>query len=250
MRLGWLAQRAFAVTPLPEMLLRYRARRHVTVMGYHRILPPVGPDYPFNESVISATPEEFAREIRYLKANTDVISVAELLAGLRNPAILPPRPAVITFDDAYVDNHQYAFPLLKEAGLPACFFVCTALPGSLEIPWHEEWVCCLKKSHAVRIDSPFAADDAPYDLDATHRIASISRFRQKARYYPWKNVPAMLDRLRKSTGVNPREFISDSLFMSWDHAREILLAPTKMAAPIWKSWVTPTPTPSPFPPHR
>ena len=221
MKLAWLARRAFTVTPLPEMVLRYRARRHLTVLGYHRILPPVGKDFPFNESVISATPEEFAREIKYLKANTDVISISELLAGLRNPASLPDRPAVITFDDAYVDNYRYAFPILKDVGLPACFFMCTALPGTREIPWHEEWVICLKKSKATRIDSPFGGDDAPYSLDGVDRAASISRFRQKARYYPWSKVHGMLERLSAFTGVDARSFITESLFMSWEQAREM-----------------------------
>lgn len=221
MMLRSLARKALTVTPLPEMVLRYRARRHLTVLGYHRILPPVGTDYPFNDSVISATPEEFARELRFLKTHTDVISIGELCEGLKNPAHLPERPAVITFDDGYLDNYQHAFPLLKEARLPACFFICTSFPGTREVPWQEAWVCCLKKSKAAKIDSPFAGGDPPYELGAGHLSASIRRFRQQARYFPWKRVPELLARLQEVTGINPRDFVTESMFMSWNQMREM-----------------------------
>lgn len=224
MRLRTLARRAFAVTPLPEAVLRRRAKQFLTVLGYHRIMPPAAADYAFNEGVISATPEEFARELNFLRTNLDVLSIPQLVDGLRNPALLPQRPAVITFDDGYVDNYTHAFPLLKEAGLPACFFVCTALVGTRSIPWTEAWVCCLKQSRVDRIDSPFGNEDAPYLLDPSNRAASIRRFRERMRRVPWSLVPGTLERLREATSVRPEEHLTEPLFMSWDAAREMAAA--------------------------
>jgi peptidoglycan/xylan/chitin deacetylase (PgdA/CDA1 family) len=221
MRLRRLAGRALAATPLPGVMLRYRARRHVTVLGYHRVLPPVGLNYPFNEGVITATPEEFTRELRYLRENLDVISVPELLDGLRNPSLLPPRPAVITFDDGYVDNYTCAFPLLREARLTACFFLCTGLVGTRQIPWQEAWVCCLKQSRTKRIESPFGANDAPYDLDRESLPESVRRFKQHMVRVPWAEVPEYLARIRELTSVDPSAYLTDPLFMSWEAAREM-----------------------------
>ncbi len=79
-------------------------------------------DYPFNEELISATPEEFARELKYLRDNLDVISMAELLAGLENPSLLPERPAVITFDDGYWDNEEIGAPAAPRSRA-ACLFL-------------------------------------------------------------------------------------------------------------------------------
>ncbi|HEY7116916.1 MAG TPA: polysaccharide deacetylase family protein [Tepidisphaeraceae bacterium] len=213
-----------AATPLPEILLRRRALKHVTVLGYHRVMPLPGPEYPFNEGMVSVTPEEFARELKYFRANLDVISMSQLLDGLRDPSRLPPRPAVITFDDGYRDNFNYALPLLNEAGLPACFFVCTGLVGTRAIPWYEAWVCCLKQSRARRIESPFDGDDAPYDLGPEHWPASFRRFRQRIRNVPWRQMPAQLERLRELTSVNPDDLLSDPLFMSWDEVRGLASA--------------------------
>jgi peptidoglycan/xylan/chitin deacetylase (PgdA/CDA1 family) len=224
MKFRRVARRVLAVTPLPEMLVRRRAKRFVTVLGYHRILPLPGPDYPFSDKIVSATPDEFARELKFLRANLDVISMSELARGLRAPALLPPRPAVITFDDGYVDNHTCALPLLREAGLPATFFVCTHLIGTRRIPWYEAWVCCFKRSRARVIESPFGGDDAPYPLDGANFAASYARFRRHLGRLAWSKMPDCLERLREATSVDPDDYLSEPLFMSWEAVREMAAA--------------------------
>ena len=219
-----LARRILAVTPLPEMMVRRRAKRFVTVLGYHRIMPVPGPKYPFSDKIISATPEEFARELKFLRANLDVISMAELVRGLDEPKLLPARPAVITFDDGYADNHTCAFPVLRDAGLPATFFVCTQLIGTRRIPWYEAWVCCFKRSRAKVIPSPFGGDDAPYALDEANLAASHVRFRRNLGCLRWSQMPALLGRLREATSVDPDEHLADPFFMSWDAVRELAAA--------------------------
>jgi len=228
MKLRSIARRAFAATPLPEAVFRHRAKQFLTVLGYHRIMPPAEADYAFNEGVISATPEEFARELTFLRANLDVLSIPQLVAALKDPRLMPQRPAVITFDDGYVDNYTHAFPLLKEAGLTACFFLCTALVGMRALPWTEAWVCCLKQSRVGRIESPFGEDDPPYLLDQANRAASIRRFRQRMRLVAWSRVPRMLEWLSEATSVRPEEHLTEPLFMSWDAAREMAAAGMNM----------------------
>jgi len=48
-----------------------------------------------------------------------------LLLALQTGYELPPRPIVITFDDGYRDAYTQAFPILKEEGMRATFFVVT-----------------------------------------------------------------------------------------------------------------------------
>jgi peptidoglycan/xylan/chitin deacetylase (PgdA/CDA1 family) len=58
-----------------------------------------------------------------------VISLDEAAAGLRGEAPLPPRPLVLTFDDAYVDFLENAAPVLKAHGYPATVYAVSGLVG-------------------------------------------------------------------------------------------------------------------------
>ena len=71
----------------------------------------------------SATPEEFDEQMSWLKENCDVVPLGAIVDGLRRSHINPRPRIAITFDDGYVDNHEYALPILVKHGLPATFFV-------------------------------------------------------------------------------------------------------------------------------
>ena len=162
--------------------------------------------------VVQRDAEEFARELRYLRQNLDVISVAELLGGLQKPALLPARPAVITFDDGYRDNGQIAAPLLREAGLTACFFLCSGIVGTDKIPWYERFVCCLKKSESKTLTSPFGNDDSEYDLTPGSLGDSIRRFRANLRRLTWPELEKQLSLLEEVTRVRPEQYLQERVF--------------------------------------
>jgi peptidoglycan/xylan/chitin deacetylase (PgdA/CDA1 family) len=96
-----------------RLTARDTAGRRV-VLCYHSIHP--------SNSFASATPDAFGLHLDWLVAHCDVVALEQI-----EPAARPthrPRPAVaITFDDGYVDNYEFAFPLLEQRGLRATFFL-------------------------------------------------------------------------------------------------------------------------------
>jgi len=45
---------------------------------------------------------------------------------------LPKKPIIITFDDGYKSNYDYAYPVLKELGMKATIFIGTAYVNMIE----------------------------------------------------------------------------------------------------------------------
>ena len=59
-----------------------------------------------------------------------VISLDDAVAGLAGKIMLPAKPLVLTFDDAYVDFLEHAAPVLKSHGYPATVYAVSSLVGT------------------------------------------------------------------------------------------------------------------------
>jgi peptidoglycan/xylan/chitin deacetylase (PgdA/CDA1 family) len=128
-----LATRNALVSKLVSLLEQADSRRPnlLRVLTYHRVDEPDSHPslYP---GLISATPEVFDQQMSYLAANYRVISMPELLDACARGHVLPPRSAMVTFDDACRDFAEHAWPTLKRYRLPATLFVPTAFPDHPE----------------------------------------------------------------------------------------------------------------------
>jgi len=92
---------------------------------YHYISsPPPGADAVRRD--LSVSPKRFASHLRALRqAGYHSISLRQLFDHLMRGRPLPPKPIIITIDDGYADAYTNAFPLLREYGFTASFFVIT-----------------------------------------------------------------------------------------------------------------------------
>jgi peptidoglycan/xylan/chitin deacetylase (PgdA/CDA1 family) len=83
-----------------------------------------------SNSVISVYPEQFKRQMRYLKEQGyRTIPLAHYVDCLRTGAKAPPKSVVITFDDGFKNNYTEAFPILKRNGYTATIFLSTGQVG-------------------------------------------------------------------------------------------------------------------------
>jgi peptidoglycan/xylan/chitin deacetylase (PgdA/CDA1 family) len=105
-------------TPLPQGTL--------ALLGYHKIGPAPG-----GWETWSYVPEAiFADHLRHLREDGwQVIDLPAFLRGLAAPETLPPRAALLTFDDGYRSNLTVAVPWLRRFGLPAVLFMPTDFIG-------------------------------------------------------------------------------------------------------------------------
>ncbi len=129
---------------------RLLPRRGVVIWNYHRIGSAAG--NPFDDGVFSATADELAKHLRYLKKNFRLITMEEFLRGMETGfAFLGGAAAMVTFDDGYRDNFDLALPVLKDVGVSATFFLPTEFLQSPKLPWWDRIAYVVKKSRESRI---------------------------------------------------------------------------------------------------
>lgn len=107
-------------------------RRNIPILVYHRVCPLY---YKKELPYANVYPEEFDKQMMYLKNNFEVITILEYLQRLNNNMVRGSE-VIITFDDGFKDNFIYAFPILKKHGLMATFFLTTKYIGTNALfPW-------------------------------------------------------------------------------------------------------------------
>ena len=98
------------------------------VITYHRIGEPADtPD--LDPALVSATPEAFARQMEHLRRWYRPLALPEIIEAFRTGQPLPNRSVHVTFDDAYRDFRELAWPILRRFEIPVTVFVPTAFPG-------------------------------------------------------------------------------------------------------------------------
>ena len=97
----------------------------VPILMYHYLsVPPAGADIYRQD--LSVAPDLFAAQLDAMQAaGYTTISLYALLDNLTHGTPLPEKPVVLTFDDGYRDNYENAFPLLRDRGMTATFFIVT-----------------------------------------------------------------------------------------------------------------------------
>ncbi len=67
--------------------------------------------------------ENLERQFQFLKVNGYTSLHFSDLKTMKSPTDFPEKAVIITFDDVYVNQLDYAYPLLEKYGLKACFYI-------------------------------------------------------------------------------------------------------------------------------
>ena len=140
----------------------------LVVLTYHRIAVPGINSNPYYDPVISATPDAFEAQIRFLSTRFHILGLEALLNIAANKgmsATISPdagKPiALVTFDDGYRDNCETVLPILRKLGVPATFFIPTGFVNAARLPWWDHVACVLKRTRVPRL----SLERRPGDVD-------------------------------------------------------------------------------------
>ena len=199
--------------------------RDVRILAYHRVLPSAEPSgFSFDLDLVSASSEAFRRQLAIVRRRFAPMRFDELADCLDRGRPVPSRAVLITFDDGYDDNYRIAFPLLREAGLSAMFFVSSGHIASGR-PYAYDWLvhmlCTTPQSrlHApeLGIDCPLPA--GPDALAARRQLAGQMLDRIKT--LDAEGQQALVDRLQREWNLPDAAGHPDCRPMTWAQLREM-----------------------------
>ena len=186
------------------------------VLTYHRVLDPAGAAAS-DPALVSATPAVFDRQMRHLAERYRPVSAEAVLAAARGERALPHRAVLVTFDDAYRDFGEVAWPILRRRGIPATVFVPTAYPGE---PAREFWWDRLHRAaSASRCASLDLAPLGSLPLDGVEaRRASIRALQDYLKRAPHAEAMLLVERICAALGeVAPAR----GEVLGWGELREL-----------------------------
>lgn len=98
----------------------------IPVLMYHSISENAG-------NSLCVPIEQFEEEMRWLsREDYRALSAEELYRALAAGESIPEKSVLITFDDGYLDNYENAWPVLRQYGFHATFFIITDSIGYAE----------------------------------------------------------------------------------------------------------------------
>jgi len=132
--------------PTPDDEARLRKISAPILMYHHVGLIPTDAD-PIRIG-LTIEPNIFQEHLQYLSdLGYESVSLYQLQNALAIGEALPPRPIIFTFDDGYIDNFEYAYPIMKEFGYSGTIFVATQFMDD-ENPEYLTWEMAREMSAA------------------------------------------------------------------------------------------------------
>lgn len=118
---------------------RLRNARTLTVIMFHRVLEPGDPRWPHCDPDYTLRADLFAQCLKFFAAHYNMVTVHDVLRARRGEGGLPDRALLVTFDDGWRDNVDFALPPMRSMKVPGLMFVVADAVGRDE-PFYQEQI--------------------------------------------------------------------------------------------------------------
>jgi len=186
-----------------DLLARVANRKRLLIITYHGIREDASPA----RSWLLLPVSEFTRQMEFLRAHYDVLSIDE---ALTTPGNRRPR-ACVTFDDGYRNNLELALPVLEQLRLPATIYLPTAFIGSRHVLWTTRLDLGLPKATPkvrVQIADWLSLPHDPSTPSFVHGVSdALKALRPRERDYLLTKIFAQLPAL-SADEIQPHAFVT------------------------------------------
>jgi len=164
----------------------------------------------------SIHPEAFETFMRWLQTHWHIVSLPQLLAGLRDRAI-EHNWVAITFDDGLRCVWQQALPVLDRLGIPCTIFLITGVVGNRVPFWRYQLNFLIHSGHADLLRQCIAT---AYDIPENPELDVMA---YTLAHYDREKIDMALDRCYAAVGLSRVNYLTTEgqLFCDEDGLRSV-----------------------------
>ena len=162
-----------------------RDNEKALILMYHRILPSKDPRAKLEEPGMMVTPESFEMQMKSLaQSDVDIVRLSDLYSSKDAEKFSKTR-VVITFDDGWLDNLEFALPILEKYQVPATIFIVSDFLGQAKPFWPNRVIEILESIELETINNSERFVELlgqplktkPNNEEIAHTIKSLKRYK-------------------------------------------------------------------------
>ena len=216
-------------------LSRFRHQGRVIVLTYHRVVPQKVVEREHIQPGMYVLEKSFAAHIAYFREHFTILSLDELLDLWRTNQFKSDRSyCVITFDDGWRDNYQFAFPILRRYAVPATIFLATDFIGTTRWFWPDRMMLILERASAQTSGPAIrdevsailaeavgvrqSADDGSFLSLQSGRPIDSGAIIERCKEVAVDEIEALIDRLGRVLGM---DIPSERVLLDWTEVRDM-----------------------------
>ena len=190
------------------------------ILRYHSVTADEAATLEYLDRGLMATTEAFAEQLGFIRERYTVVTLDEMVERVHQGQPLPARAVAITFDDGYVDNYEHAYRLLRDAGLPATFYVTTgALDGGPAL-WTAKLRYMVRTTTRTHVTLPAPLPGSAPIANEADRQALFTTLIMALKRVPGAQRCELVEALGPALGVTDFSTL-DGIMMTWAQLREM-----------------------------
>jgi len=186
------------------------------ILSYHRFSSQ-------KEKIPSIPPRlslgAFQQQIEYLCKHFEVVPLGLIASCIQQRKPLPKNAIAITIDDGYKDNYLYAYPILREYGVPATIFLTTSYIDGLQTPLADKISFVLSHTHLKEIS---LEGIGRFTLESEKRRYIASKLIiKRLKKLPGRRKKSAIEELLRVCQVEVPPDLGKELTLSWEEIKEM-----------------------------
>ncbi|MES9948212.1 MAG: polysaccharide deacetylase family protein [Candidatus Thiodiazotropha sp.] len=210
----------FYYTGVTGYILKKKLSNKTVILTYHRVLPIKLRERSYSHQAIMVDPVNFDMHLSVISEYFNVIDSGVLLNSKKESK---PR-CLITFDDGWRDNYEYAYPILKKYNCPAIIFIPLDYISTEETFWQEQlgyliWHASKLDSHESRVLLNKYGIDELCKVEGYKKKTAIINYVRTLKANTYEQLEEIKQEFLEVVDYGEGSYVDKH--MTWDQMREL-----------------------------